>query len=213
MLVTQTLDGCTHDKVQIAIDRLRTFEPPEGYWLAFSGGKDSQVIYDLAQRAGVKFEAHFSVTTVDPPELIKFMRANYPPVIYDHCDDYIHELAGLAGARVEPHFSSVVAGDPPELISFARVTYPRVIFDHPEKTMWQLIEEHGVPPTRMMRYCCEYLKERGGEGRVVVTGVRWAESARRSKRAMVESCYRKGKRYVHPIIDWADDDVWEFHRE
>ena len=36
------------DKVQIAIERLRAFEPPEGYYLAFSGGKDSQCIYHLA---------------------------------------------------------------------------------------------------------------------------------------------------------------------
>lgn len=32
------------DKVETAIKRLQTFEPPEGYYLAFSGGKDSIVI-------------------------------------------------------------------------------------------------------------------------------------------------------------------------
>ena len=32
------------DKVELAIMRLREFEPPEGYYLAFSGGKDSQCI-------------------------------------------------------------------------------------------------------------------------------------------------------------------------
>lgn len=166
MLVTTTLDGCTYDKVQIAIERLRAFEPLEGYWGGFSGGKDSQTIHKLAELAEISVEWHFSVTTVDPPELVRFIRAHYPDVI----------------------------------------------FDHPEKTMWQLIESHGIPPTRLARFCCEYLKERGGEGRVVVTGVRWAESARRSKRQMAESCYRKSKRYVHPIIDWSDEDVWEFHR-
>ena len=31
------------DKVETAIDRFRSFEPPEGYYLAFSGGKDSSV--------------------------------------------------------------------------------------------------------------------------------------------------------------------------
>ena len=52
MLVEETLFG-THDKVQIAIDRLRTFEPPEGYYLAFSGGKDSQTVYHLCREAGI----------------------------------------------------------------------------------------------------------------------------------------------------------------
>ena len=47
------------DKVQVAIDRFKTFEPPEGYYLAFSGGKDSVVIKALADMAGVKYDAHF----------------------------------------------------------------------------------------------------------------------------------------------------------
>ena len=63
-----------YDKVEKAIQRLRVFEPPEGYHVAFSGGKDSQCIYHLCQAAGVKFDAHYSVTSVDPPELIRFIR-------------------------------------------------------------------------------------------------------------------------------------------
>ena len=39
-LLEETLFG-SHDKVAIAIQRLKTFEPPEGYYLAFSGGKDN----------------------------------------------------------------------------------------------------------------------------------------------------------------------------
>jgi len=35
------------DKVAIAIVRLKEFEPEEGYYLAFSGGKDSVVIKQL----------------------------------------------------------------------------------------------------------------------------------------------------------------------
>jgi len=37
----QTLFGVT-DKIQKAIDRLKAFEPPDGYYLAFSGGKDNE---------------------------------------------------------------------------------------------------------------------------------------------------------------------------
>ena len=46
------------DKVEDAIQRLKSFEPKDGYYLAFSGGKDSQCIYHLAKMAGVKFDAH-----------------------------------------------------------------------------------------------------------------------------------------------------------
>lgn len=62
------------DKVQVSIERLQTFEPPEGYFLAFSGGKDSVVIKALADMAGVKYDAHYTVTSVDPPELVKFVK-------------------------------------------------------------------------------------------------------------------------------------------
>lgn len=202
------------NKVDVAIKRLKSFEPPEGYYLAFSGGKDSQCVYHLAKMAGVKFDAHYSVTTVDPPELMKFVREYYPDVIWER-----------------PKYN----GKP--------------------VSMWTLIPEHTVPPTRKVRYCCDVLKEQGGQGRVVVTGVRWAESATRKNthgmvdlrtkskkiineslennpaaslntrgglifnddndetRKTVEQCYQKRRTTINPIIDWDDDEVWEFIKE
>ena len=62
------------NKVDVAIERLRLFEPKEGYYLAFSGGKDSQVIYHLAKESGVRFEANYNITGIDPPELVYFIR-------------------------------------------------------------------------------------------------------------------------------------------
>lgn len=155
------LDG--KSPVDLAIERLRAFEPPEGYYLAFSGGKDSQCIYHLALEAGVKFDAHFQ-RAVEPPELIYFIRENYPDV--------------------EIHL--------------------------PEKTMWGLIDKHnyGIPPTRLARYCCKFLKELGGADRFRVTGVRWQESARRKRRHMHEASAQGW--FLHPIIDWKTEDVWEY---
>ena len=54
-------------KIDTFIRMLQSFEPEEGYYLAFSGGKDSQCIYHLAKMAGVKFDAHYNVTSVYPP--------------------------------------------------------------------------------------------------------------------------------------------------
>lgn len=64
-------------KLAVTLDRIREFEPPAGYYLAFSGGKDSVVVYDLAVKAGVRFDPHYSVTGIDPPELVQFIRSNY----------------------------------------------------------------------------------------------------------------------------------------
>lgn len=48
-------------------------------------------------------------------------------------------------------------------------------------------------------------------GRIVLTGIRSAESVKRAGRRMVEQCYKdRSKTYLHPIIDWSDSDVWDF---
>lgn len=193
-------------KIQASIERLKAFEPVDGYLLAFSGGKDSVVLKALADMAGVKYEAQYHVTGIDPPELVHFIKKHHPDVVWDI------------------------------------PRYP----DGRRITMWNLIRKKQYPPTRIQRYCCEYLKEASGKGRRVLTGVRGAESGNRSKnqgavtlpgvkpkeapegfkktprggiilnndnyeaRRMLETCYAKQKIMVNPIIDWTDEDVWEF---
>lgn len=183
-------------KVEVAIERLKLFEPEEGYYLCFSGGKDSVVVKALADMAGVKYDAHYNHTSVDPPELIQFIKNVHPDV---------------------------------------KIEYPRYK-DGERITMWNLIPKKKMPPTRIMRYCCQYLKESGGEGRFCITGVRHAESAKRKLRGgleadngrkkrirldpdnpdneeMVRICPTKGKHILNPIIDWTTEEVWEFiHR-
>ena len=110
-LIEYTLDG-TVNKVDVAIKRLRAFEPPEGYYLAFSGGKDSVTVKALMDLAGVKYDAHYSVTSVDPPELVQFIKT-MPDV-----------------SRDIPHDT-----------------------DGKPITMWTLIPQHLMPPTRFVRYC------------------------------------------------------------
>jgi len=152
------------DKVNEAIQFLIDLEPPEGYWIAFSGGKDSITIYELVKIAGVKFEAHYNFTTIDPPELVKFIKDNYS----------------------------------------------EVQIDKPKESFFKLVERKGYP-TRQCRWCCDVLKEQGGSGRKIVTGIRKQESVKRSKRRMVEFCYKKKNTiYINPIIDWLDSDVWDF---
>jgi len=234
-LIENTLIGRI-DKVEIAIDRLRAFEPRngEGYYLAFSGGKDSQCIYHLAELAGVKFDAHYAVTSVDPPELMRFIRKQYPDVIWErrYWNFKSEDLKPIAERKVLTEEE-------------AKRKFRKPI------TMWNLIANHTIPPTRQARYCCSALKEPGGAGRKVITGVRWAESALRrslhgvadiqtmskklhkeamenpaykqnknggivfmddndAARRMVESCYLKRKTTINPIVDWTDEDVWEF---
>ena len=140
-----------------AIRVLQDFEPKtEPYYLCYSGGKDSDAVRILAELSGVKYELHHNLTTVDAPETVKYVQA-------------LFEQYG-----------------PPKLETDAEgrkaYRYGDKAFIHlPKKNMWRLIVEKQIPPTMIQRYCCAELKEKGGKGRVKITGVRKKESASRAK--------------------------------
>lgn len=72
------------DKIENAIKVLRDNQPEDGYYLAFSGGKDSCVIKKLAQMAQVNFTSYYNNVTIDPPELIYFIRKYHPDVKWNN---------------------------------------------------------------------------------------------------------------------------------
>ena len=73
------------------------YDAADGFFLAFSGGKDSQALYHMAQLAGVKFKAHFSPTSVDPPAVIRFIRKHYPDVEFLKLKESIYSIAVRKG--------------------------------------------------------------------------------------------------------------------
>lgn len=158
----------------------------------------------------------------------------------------ITELAVRSGIPCEFQHNHTTA-DAPETVRFVRSEFRRLeelgykctvnmpIYKGQRTSMWSLIPQKLMPPTRFMRYCCSILKEPGGAGRFICTGVRWAESKSRKnsrgifeklgatkakkiilandndeKRMLFENCRLKAKRVVNPIIDWADEDVYGF---
>ena len=66
--------------LQNAVELAMLYDPVDGFFLGFSGGKDSQALYHVAKMAGVPFKAHMSLTSVDPPAVIRFVKKNYPDV-------------------------------------------------------------------------------------------------------------------------------------
>ncbi len=77
------------EKIEIGIEFLRTWEPTalsmsdRGFFLAYSGGKDSNAILELAKMAGVKYQPVYNVTTIDPPELVRYIKREHPEVVFN----------------------------------------------------------------------------------------------------------------------------------
>lgn len=88
------------------------------------------------------------------------------------------ELALRAGIDFELMHNHTTA-DAPETVRFLRSEFKRledmgfpseqIIINYPvykgvRCSMWSLIPQKLMPPTRLVRYCCSILKERGGGG-------------------------------------------------
>ena len=199
-------------KVEVAYERYRwaakeaerLFDMP--LVVQYSGGKDSDVILQLAKESGVPFRVTHNLTTADPPDNVYYIRRVFAALREEGID--------------------------------CRINVPR-------RSLWKIMRETLVIPSRIMRVCCSELKERKmPDAPYIVTGVRWAESAGRraksgiamvytashangggersaaaagllttddaSSRRLFEQCQMRGVRMLNPIIDWSNDDVWDY---
>ena len=119
--------------------------------VTYSGGKDSDVMLDLAENClkTDEFEVLNSHTTVDAPETVRHIRETFKR---------------LNDKGVKTSIDYHVQEDGTRL------------------TMWNLIPKKLMPPTRIVRYCCQVLKETGTLNRLCALGVRAAESTKRQGR-------------------------------
>ena len=126
----------------------------------------------------------------------------------------VHDLVKKSGVPFVSQYSNTTI-DPPGTMSFIRSNYPEVEILQPKLSFYQLVELKGLP-TRVGRFCCEYLKERAGIGMRTIDGTRWEESSARAKYTP-EDCdtrkWMKGAVHIRPIIDWTENEVWNYIRE
>lgn len=158
-------------KQEEAIKFIQEHCPPEGYFLGFSGGKDSEVVHHLATLSNIKFKAFYSSTGIDPPQLVSFIKKNYPNVkflrpkrsFYEDiirkgfpskhgrwCCDTLKKnpakkiplVHRLLGIRREESAKRATRG---KISKFGRQTHYHPIYDWNEYEVWEYISRYKLP--------------------------------------------------------------------
>lgn len=198
------------EKVSKSIKRLKAFEPPEGYFLAFSGGKDSVVVKALCDMAGVKYDATYRVTSVDPPELVQFIRDAHPDVnreIPRDKDGNAITMWNLIPRKLMPptRLLRYCCAELKETGGKGRLTVTGVRWDESVNRD----KNQGVVLIREKKANAD--TENAGFTQTDKGGLVLMNDNDEGRR-MTEHCYQKKKTILNPIIDWTTAEVWQFIR-
>lgn len=182
-------------KIEYSIDLLRKSEkmairldPENGFYLAFSGGKDSQALYHIAEMAGVKFKAHMNLTSVDPPEVIRFVKKQYPDV------ELIKPKTSIYDMALKKHIM------PTKRLRWCCAEF-KEMSGAGKVTLIGIRKEESVRRSKREEVSTNIKGKRTEE-----TFDQWSEHQEK----MVTCVGGKDKILVSPIIHWTERDVWEF---
>ncbi len=182
-------------KIEYSIDLLRKSEKmairldhENGFYLAFSGGKDSQALYHIALMAGVKFKAHMNLTSVDPPEVIRFVKKQYPDV------ELIKPKMSIYDMALKKHIL------PTRTLRWCCAEF-KEMSGAGKVTLIGIRKEESARRSKREEVSTNIKGKRTEE-----TFDQWSEHQEK----MVTCVGGKDKILVSPIIHWAERDVWEF---
>ena len=182
-------------KLEHSVELLRKSEkmalrldPDDGFYLAFSGGKDSQCLYHVAKLAGVRFKAHMNLTSIDPPEVIRFVKTQYPDV----------EL-------IKPRMSIYEMAKKKHILPTMRLRWCCAEFKEKggagKATLIGIRKEESARRAKREEISTVIKRKITNE-----TFDQWSEH----EEQMVTCVGGKDKILVSPIIYWTERDVWEF---
>ena len=186
-------------RVEYSIAQLRKGEqlalalnPDGGYYLAFSGGKDSQVLMELCKMAGVRFTPHYSVTSIDPPDNVYFIRQHYPDVIFDHPKENFFRLIEKKGLPTmqrryccERLKEGLGSGN--VVLTGVRAAESRKRASYAQVEIYSRRKEHAT----------------GSRERTI-------EQIMENEHQCIKG---KDRVMLRPVLYWTEEEVWEFIKE
>lgn len=189
------MDLFTEEREQEAMERIQKFARIARAMeldiaVGFSGGKDSQVTYDLCKRAGITFTAYFN-HSFESATTLRFIKEHYPEVIWrrdvkegfiKHIKEtrkgYLPTVQSAYCCQTYKHNSNYV--DKCAILgirkSESNARKNRTTFTAKNKTELKKIK------TLVSDYFLEQCQSVGG-GNLIT---------------------------LHPIVDWTDTDVWDY---
>ena len=181
-----------------------------GYYLAFSAGKDSQALYHIAELAGVKFDAHMNLTSVDPPEVIRFVKQSYPEV------DLIKPKKSIYQHAIEKQILPTMrvrwcCAEYKENAGAGRVTL--IGIRHQESSRRAKRNEVEISNRKFsgtLEGLDEYrqeLKAKRARRKSKKDGVNITNADQEQTLGCISG---KESILISPIIHWTEQDVWEF---
>ncbi len=184
-----------HEIEQTAIERIQKFAKIADAYrfdvaLGFSGGKDSQVVYDLCKRAGIPFKAYYNVA-FESATTKRFIRDNYPDVIW----------------RREYKFGFIenIWKNHNGLLPTAEIAY--------------CCEDYKHNPRYVDKCSIIGVRKQESAKRANRTSLSFKNKTIKKKilnkasEYFVENCQSVGATSViqlSPIIDWSESDVWDY---
>ena len=194
------IDRLTADAVAF----LRRAEPlalkmdARGIHVAFSGGKDSQVLLALAEMAGVRHHAEMQLTSVDPPQVVRFVRENYPQVHLNRPRTTMYKLI-IRNHILPTRVARYCCSEFKEFVGVGSVTATGI--------------RRAESARRKKRTAVEMYNKKGvsydinGEELVELDENTFFSAERKET---VHCVGNKDKVIINPILDWTDADVWGF---
>lgn len=159
--------------------------------VGFSGGKDSQVVYDLCKRSGIDFKAYFN-HAFESATTLRFIRDHYPEVTWRR--DYPYGF--ISNIRKQAMLPTVQR-------SFCCENYKH----NPDY----------VDPCSVIGVRSEESYARRNRTTVMVKN----KTTLKKNKALLDDYFRENCQSIGtksviqllPIIDWSHEDVWQYIRE